>query len=224
MDRLPIPVFLGFPCGSASKDSACHAGDLGSTSGLGRSPGEGKGYPLQYSGLENSMDCIVHGVAKSQTQLSNFHFNDLKGQVRTWKAGFKCRILRVSCENTEEEPDLDLQPGLLIVLIPHHCTPWGSCELPCGHPSPHIQDLPTSSRMVIPSIPTNLALLPAAEFTFVWSSPELVPPSLGSRFGFPWAESPRYLDSRHVEVRQWRLQSSWPRRYLAHGKRHDWVS
>ena len=43
--------------------------------GLGRSPGEGKGYPLQYSGLENSMDCIVHGVAKSQTRLSNFHFH-----------------------------------------------------------------------------------------------------------------------------------------------------
>ena len=43
--------------------------------GLGRFPGEGKGYPLQYSGLENSMDCIVHGVAKSQTRLSNFHFH-----------------------------------------------------------------------------------------------------------------------------------------------------
>ena len=47
-----------FPCGSAGKESACNAGDLGSISGLGRSPGEGKGYPLQYSGLENSMDCI----------------------------------------------------------------------------------------------------------------------------------------------------------------------
>jgi len=49
-------------------------GDLGSISGLGRSPGEGKGYPLQYSDLENSMDCIVHGVAKSWTGLSYFHF------------------------------------------------------------------------------------------------------------------------------------------------------
>ena len=57
----------GFPCGSAGKESACNAGDLGSIPGLVRSPGEGKGYPLQYSGLENSMDCIVHGVAKSQT-------------------------------------------------------------------------------------------------------------------------------------------------------------
>ena len=67
-ERLPInPVFLGFPCGSAGKESACNMGDLGSIPGLGRSPGKGNGYPLQYSGLENSMDCIVHGVAKDQT-------------------------------------------------------------------------------------------------------------------------------------------------------------
>ena len=72
-DRLPTPLFLGFPCGSAGKESACNLGDLGLIPGLGRSPGEGKGYPLQYSGLENSMDCIVHRVAKSQTQLSDFH-------------------------------------------------------------------------------------------------------------------------------------------------------
>ena len=76
-DRLPTPVFLGFPCGSASKESACNAGDLGLIPGLGRSPGERKDYPLQYSGLENSMDCIVHGVAKSQTGLSDFHFTSL---------------------------------------------------------------------------------------------------------------------------------------------------
>ena len=52
---------------------SCNAGDLGSIHGLGRSPGEGKGYPLRYSGLENSMDCIVHGVTKSRTRLSDFH-------------------------------------------------------------------------------------------------------------------------------------------------------
>ena len=69
-DRLPTPVFLGFPCGSAGKESAFHAGDLGSIPGLGRSPGEGKGYRLQYSGVENSMDCRVHGVAKSWTRLT----------------------------------------------------------------------------------------------------------------------------------------------------------
>ena len=54
--KYPQVDTLGFPCGSACKESACNAGDLGSIPGLGRSPGEGKGYPLQYSGLENSMD------------------------------------------------------------------------------------------------------------------------------------------------------------------------
>ena len=51
----------------AGKESSYNVGDLGSIPGLGRSPGEGKGYPLQYSGLENSMNCIVYGVAKSRT-------------------------------------------------------------------------------------------------------------------------------------------------------------
>ena len=55
-DRLPTPVFLCFPGGSAGKESACNVGDLGAIPGLGRFPGEGKDYPLQYSGLENSMD------------------------------------------------------------------------------------------------------------------------------------------------------------------------
>ena len=60
-----VPPFLwGFPCGSAGKESACNAGGLGSVPGMWPSPGEGKGYPLQYSGLEKSMDCIVQGVAK----------------------------------------------------------------------------------------------------------------------------------------------------------------
>ena len=75
LEELPTPVFLGFACGSAGKVSTCNAGDLGLMPGLGRSPGEGKGYPLQYSGLENSMDCIVHGAAKSWTWLSDFHFH-----------------------------------------------------------------------------------------------------------------------------------------------------
>ena len=63
----------GFPCGSAGKESACNGGDLRLIPELGQSPGEGKDYPLQYSGLENSMDCIVHGVTKSWTQLSLAH-------------------------------------------------------------------------------------------------------------------------------------------------------
>ena len=57
---------MGFPCDPAGKESTCNAGNLGSFPRLGRSPGEGKGYPLQYSGLENFMDCIVHKVIKSQ--------------------------------------------------------------------------------------------------------------------------------------------------------------
>ena len=66
-DRLPTPVFLGFPGGSAGKESTCNVEDLGLIPGLGRSPGEGKGFPLQYSGREKSMDCIVHEVAKNWT-------------------------------------------------------------------------------------------------------------------------------------------------------------
>ena len=67
-------IAVGFPCGSAGKESACNARDLGLIPGLGRSPGEGKSYLLQYSGLENSMDCINHGVARSRTPLSDVHF------------------------------------------------------------------------------------------------------------------------------------------------------
>ena len=74
----------GFPDASAGKESACSAGDLGSIHGLGRSPGEGKGYPLQYNGQENSMNCIAHGVAKSRTRLSGFRFTSLPGL--TWQA------------------------------------------------------------------------------------------------------------------------------------------
>ena len=62
-----------FPGGSAGKESTCNVGDLDSIPELGRSPREGKGYPLQYPGLENSMDCIVHGATKSRTQLSDLH-------------------------------------------------------------------------------------------------------------------------------------------------------
>ena len=68
-------MFLGFPGGSVGKESTCNVGDLGSIPGLGRFPGEGNRYPLQYSGLENSMDCIVYGVAESWTRLSAFHFH-----------------------------------------------------------------------------------------------------------------------------------------------------
>ena len=58
-----------------TKESAGNVGDLGSVPGFGRSPGEGQGYPLQYSGLENLMDCLVQGVSKSRSRLSAFHFH-----------------------------------------------------------------------------------------------------------------------------------------------------
>ena len=68
---------FAFPGGSVGKESACNAGDPGSIPGSGRSPGEGKGSPLQYSGLENSVDCVVYGVAESRTRLSIFCFHRL---------------------------------------------------------------------------------------------------------------------------------------------------
>ena len=67
------PFFVS-PGGLTGKESACNVGDLVLFPGLGRSPVEGIGYLLQYSGLENSVDCIVHGVTKSRTRLSHFHF------------------------------------------------------------------------------------------------------------------------------------------------------
>ena len=88
-DRLSSPAFLGFPGGSAGKESAFNVGDLGLIPGMGRPPGEVKGCPLQYSGLENSMDCIVHRIAKNWTQLSHFHFHIQpslwsNSHIRTW--------------------------------------------------------------------------------------------------------------------------------------------
>ena len=62
-----VRYYVGFPGGSAGKESVGNVGDLGSIPGLGRSPGEGNGYVLQYSGLEDSMDYIVRVVTKSWT-------------------------------------------------------------------------------------------------------------------------------------------------------------
>ena len=72
--HLSRSVDWDFPCGSTDKEFACNEGDLGLIPGLERSPGKGKGYPLQRSGLENSMNCIVHGVTQSQTHRETFTF------------------------------------------------------------------------------------------------------------------------------------------------------
>ena len=80
---------MGFPGGSDGKGFDCNAGDWGSIPGLGRSPGEGTSYSLQYSGLENSMDYIVHGVTKSWTRLSDFHFHFLTEFLRYLESLFQ---------------------------------------------------------------------------------------------------------------------------------------
>ena len=80
-------IYGGFSCGSAGKESACDVGDVSSIPGLGISPiqREGNGYALQYSGLENSIDCIDHEVAKSWTRLSDFLTNVIGYIPRTYK-------------------------------------------------------------------------------------------------------------------------------------------
>ena len=74
-EGIGYPLQYPWACGSAGKEPSCNVRDLDSIPGLGSTPGEGKGYPFQDSFLENSMDCIVHGVTKSQTRLSDFHFH-----------------------------------------------------------------------------------------------------------------------------------------------------
>ena len=86
-DKLPTPVFLGFPGGSAGKESACDAGDLGSIPGLVRVPREVKGYSLQYSGPENSMDCVARGVAELDMTDFHLHFS-YSCSVFLWKRVF----------------------------------------------------------------------------------------------------------------------------------------
>ena len=91
----------GPPGGSAGKESTCNVGNLGSIPGLGRSPGEGKSYPLQYSGLENCMDCTVHGVTKSCTWLSDFHSPTSYSLISVPLLGFSCSL---RCNNSEIRP------------------------------------------------------------------------------------------------------------------------
>ena len=117
--RLPIPVFLSFSCGSAGKESTCNEGGLGSIPGLGRYPGEGNGYPLQYSGLENSMNCIVHGFAKSQTRLSAFHFQYLLENYVTY---FQYSNIKREIETAE-----DTSSNWVLTNIHKLKQPWKSC-------------------------------------------------------------------------------------------------
>ena len=116
----------GFPCGSTGgKESTCNVRDLGSIPGLGRSPGEGKGYPLQYSGLENSMDYIVHGITKSQTQLSDLHFNGKWRSLSTFMGGSrKEHWSKLSFPSPVDQPHFVQKFSLLSVCLGWPCAVW----------------------------------------------------------------------------------------------------
>ena len=128
-------LYPGFPCGSAGKESICNVGDLGSIPGLGRFLGEGNGYPLQYSGPENSMDCTVHGVAKSWTWLSDFHF---QSGYSFWM--FTLTYLRLSLRISQECPrtfslfTLVICPsgkhGLMLKTLLGDCPSWSLSQEP----------------------------------------------------------------------------------------------
>ena len=94
-DRLPTPVFLGFPGGSAGKESAWSVGDLGSIPGMGRSPGEGNGYPLQYSCLEYSMDYTSMGsqrVGHDWATLTSLHYCPWNGRLSDFSHSCGCVV------------------------------------------------------------------------------------------------------------------------------------
>ena len=97
------PVFLGFPGGSAGKESARNAGDLGSIPELRKS-----GYPLQYFGLENSTNYIVHSVAKSRTQLRDFHFTS----SLHFKVALVVKKLPANTGDIRDAVDVSMIPGL----------------------------------------------------------------------------------------------------------------
>ena len=88
---------MGFPGGSAGRESTCNVGDLGSVSGLGRSPGEGNSSLLQYSGLENSKDCIVHGVAKSRITTEELSLSSNPSPGHTFRQNDNSKRYRDPC-------------------------------------------------------------------------------------------------------------------------------
>ena len=119
-----------FPDSSVGKESTCNAGNLGSIPGLGRSPGEGKGYPLQDSGLENSMDYIVPGVTKSRTRLSDFHFTYSVGSLIVGHGWYKSNLSTAGMHeflwlSTQSEDPLD---GWLWFSVCKQWCPWRSCS------------------------------------------------------------------------------------------------
>ena len=143
-----VSLDLILPHSSVGKESACNAGDPSSIPVSGRYPGEGKGYPLQYSSLENSMDCIVHEVAKSRSRLSNFHFQGIKicqvsptsGTAKKKKKGKVRQIVqmgRIEKESLEEGNDYktrDLGAHKSLGQQAHPRAPPGMAVLMLGSP------------------------------------------------------------------------------------------
>ena len=126
-------------CDSAGKESVCNARDLGSIPGLGRSPGEGKGLSLQYSGLENSTDYTVHGVAKSWTQLNDFH--SLHWETRGWWPSAWARVDKcLVCQGVLEP----LEVASAGLCWSRSNSPWHLPVAPCWDPpdSPLLSGLP----------------------------------------------------------------------------------
>ena len=107
----PTPIFLGFPCGSADKESACNVRDLGSIPGLGRSPGEGIGYPLQCSGLENPMDCMYSPWGPKDLDTTEQISLSLQSRLQTK-------------EPTETTQIICLVFGLTVDVAPNILAPW----------------------------------------------------------------------------------------------------
>ena len=103
------------------KDTLYRKKETSANFGLGRSPGAGKGYPLQYSGLENSIDCIVHGVEKSQTRVSNFHFHRTISSVQ-----FSCSLVSDSLRPHEPQHARPPCPSTTPRVYPNSCllSPW----------------------------------------------------------------------------------------------------
>ena len=153
---------MGFPGGSVGKESACNAGDLGSIPGLGRSPGEGNSYPLQYSGLQNSVDCIVHGVAKSWTRLSDCHLESTQMSF-------------LSCSSGGEMSEMaftGLKPKCLQDSVPSRGWGRASVSLPFPAPRSRLYPLACGLFLHLQSIFTPLSYsdFPCASFHFLGPS------------------------------------------------------
>ena len=150
--RTDISSFL-FPGSSDVKESACNVGDLGSIPGLGRSPGEQKCYPLQYSGLENSMDCIVHGLAKIGHNWATF--TSLHTHIHTHTHTYINRILGRN--------SLSVTLKILFIYLTVPCLNRGLWDLV---PSPGIEPRPpvlTAQSLSQQESPTfnHLLMLPS---------------------------------------------------------------